>query len=92
MHRRGGTGEIINLIDFEIERKGDIVADELEMLVVEQIFDVGSCAGKKIVDTYDLRALRQQRFAQMRAEKAGAAGDQDALLQMHETATPVGTS
>ncbi len=43
-----------------------------------------SCAGEEIVDAEDVGALGQQPLAQMRAEKAGAAGDQNALLQMHD--------
>ena len=59
------------------------MADQLEALVVEQMLDVAPRAGEEIVEADDLRALRQQALAEMRAEKAGAAGDQNTLLQMH---------
>ena len=34
-------------------------------------------AGEEVVDAEDVGALRQQALAQMGAEKAGAAGDQN---------------
>jgi hypothetical protein len=37
-------------------------------------------AGEVIVDAQDVVTARQQPLAQMRAEKAGAAGDEDPLL------------
>ena len=64
------------------------MADELEVLLADQMLDVAPRAGEKIVDADDFGALREQPVAQMRAEEAGAAGHHDALLQMHEPKTP----
>jgi hypothetical protein len=40
MGGRSGTRKIVDLVDFKIDREGDIVPDELEMFVVEQMLDV----------------------------------------------------
>jgi hypothetical protein len=81
---RGRTGEVIDLVDFEIDREGHVVADQFEALVVEQVLDVDPRARIKIVQADDLGAAVQQPLAQMRAKKAGAAGDQNAVFQMHD--------
>ena len=80
---RGRTGEIVDLVDLEIDREGHVVADQFEVLVVEQMLDIGARAGEKIVEADDVGALVQQAFAQMRAEKSGTAGDENTPLQMH---------
>jgi hypothetical protein len=59
------------------------MADQLEVLVIEQVLDVLSGAGEEIVDAEDIGALRQQPFAQMRPEKPGPARHQNAPLKMH---------
>src|SRR5262249_10567986 len=60
MDGRSRTREIVNLIDLHIEREGDIVPDQLEMPMTEQVFDIPSRAGEKIVDTKDNRPVRQE--------------------------------
>src|SRR5260370_6022582 len=76
VNRRGRAGEIVNLIDLQIEREGDIVSDQLEMPMTEQVFDVPSRSGEKIVDTKDDRAVRQETLTQMRTEETSTAGNQ----------------
>ena len=44
------------------------------------MLDVALAAGEEIVDAEDVVALRDQPIAQMRAEKPGAAGDQNASV------------
>ena len=77
---RSRTGEIVDLVDLQIDRERHVVADELEALVIEQMLDIAPGAGEEIVEADDFRALRQQALAQMRAEKTGATGHQNALL------------
>ena len=57
------------------------MADELEMRVVEQVLDVVLGAGEEVVDAEHVVAALQQPLAQMRAEEAGAAGDEGAFSQ-----------
>jgi hypothetical protein len=40
--------------------------------------------GKEVVSAQDIVPRSEQLLAQMRAEEAGAAGDQDALAQVHD--------
>jgi hypothetical protein len=70
-----GAGQIVDLVGLDIERKSHIVPDHLEAMMVEHSFDVAPCTGKIIVDADDISALLEQAFAQVRAEKSGAAGD-----------------
>ncbi len=53
---------------------GDVVLEELEPLVAEQVGDVPDVTGDQVVDGGDAIAFGQQTVAEMRAEKAGAAG------------------
>src|ERR1700730_17215693 len=45
---------------------------------------VMSCSSVEIIDAQDLIAALKQSFAQMRADKTGSAGDQNAALCQHE--------
>ena len=56
---------------------GDVVAHRLEMWVGQQMSDVVLAPGEIIVDAEHVVALGQQALAQMRAEKTGAAGDEN---------------
>ena len=60
---------------FEKNKFGDVLLDELEIRVAAEVRDVVHAAGDKIVNADDLVAARQQQIGQMRAEKAGGAGD-----------------
>ena len=83
MDRRGGTGEVVDLVNLDIERKGHVVAHQLEARVPDQMLDIASRAGEEIVGAEHLVAARQQTLAKMRAEKASAAGDENSLVRMH---------
>ena len=79
MDRRGRAGEVVDLVDLDKQRMGDVVAHRLEMRVGQQVRDVVLAAGEIIVDAEHVVALGEQPLAQMRAEKTGAAGDQNAF-------------
>jgi hypothetical protein len=55
------------------------VADELEVLAIEQVFNVGFLAREQIVEADDIVAHTDQSIAEMGAEETGAASDKDAL-------------
>ena len=65
MHGRRRAGEIENFVDFDIERKTDVVAHQLEQRVREQMLHVASSSGVEIIDTQDFVAALQQPFAQV---------------------------
>jgi hypothetical protein len=79
--RRGRAGQVIDLVDFDIEREGDVVAHQLEIRVVEEMGDVVLGAGEEVVETDDVVAFGEQTLAEMAAEEAGAAGDEDAFSE-----------
>ena len=49
-----------------------------------QMVEIAFAAGEQIIDAHHFVALLQQPVAQMRAEKAGAAGHQNALAAIVE--------
>ena len=73
---RRGAGEVVDLVDLDIERKGHVVADELEARMIVQVFDVAFAAGEQVVGAQYLVALFKKPVAQMRSQKSGAAGDE----------------
>ena len=82
MDRRGGAGEVVDLVDFHVQRKGHVVAQQFEVRVVQQMSDVVLGAGEEVVDAEHVVAIRKQTLAQMAAEEAGTAGDEDALAEV----------
>ena len=80
VHRRGRAGEIVYLVDLDIERKRHIVAHQLEIGMVQQARDIGASASEEIVDAEHMVALLDDPGTQVRADEAGAASDQNALL------------
>ena len=75
MHRRGGTGEVVDFINLDIERKRHVVAHQLKAGVIHQMFDVAPRAGEEIIDAEHVIPAPQQSFAQVRPEKACAASN-----------------
>ena len=76
MHRRRRAGQIVDLVDLDIERHRDVVTHDFEARVAEQMFDVLPPAGVVIVDAQDFVAFGQKPLAKMRADETGAAGYQ----------------
>jgi hypothetical protein len=83
VHRGCRAGQVIDLIDLDIERERHVMPDKLEVLVIEQMLDVAAGAGEKIVEADDIGAVVEQALAQMRAQKACATGDQNSCFEMH---------
>src|SRR5882757_7188176 len=68
--RRGRASEIVDLVDLDIERKGHVVAHDLEGGLAEQWFDVAARTCEIVVDAENLALLLEQPCAQMRTQKA----------------------
>jgi hypothetical protein len=77
--RSGGAGGVVNFVNFEPERMGDVVADELEVGATDQVLDVDLLAGEEVVEADDIVALVHHPFADMRTEEAGSACDENAF-------------
>src|SRR6185369_13129140 len=54
VHRRRGTREVIDLIDFEEYRLGDVMTQQLEALIIEQVKDIFAPAGEEIIEAEHL--------------------------------------
>ena len=87
MDGRGRTSQIIDLINFDIEWKSHIVADQLETWIAEKMGDIFPTSGEVIIGADDVIPLLQQPFTKVRAKKASAAGHKNALgcKVMHKT-------
>ena len=81
--RGGRAGEIIDLVHLEIERKGDIVTDELEARVADQMLDIALGAGEEIVDAKNIVPVGEEPVTEMRPEKPRSACNQDGFTGTH---------
>ena len=79
MDGRGRTGQVIDLVHLHVEREGNVVAHEFEVRIVQQCQDVVLGPGEEVVHTQDVVTFVQESFAEVGAEKTGAAGDKDAF-------------
>ena len=73
--RRGRARQVVDLIDLYVQRKRDVVAQQLEAGMLRQLGDVALGPGVEIVHAQDVAALGRQPLAQVRAEKTGAPCD-----------------
>jgi hypothetical protein len=74
VNRGCGTGEVVDFIDLDVQRKGHIVAHEFEMRVCMKMLDVvlGSC--EEVIDAKDFVSIREQPVDQMGTEETGPPG------------------
>ena len=61
------AGQVVDFVDLDKERKGHVVAHQLEMRVTEQMGDIILGAAEEVVEAKDVAAFVQQAFAKMRA-------------------------
>ncbi len=67
MNRGGRASQVVNFVNLNIQRKRNIVANDLEMRIPQQMKNIIFTAGKKIIRTQDIVPKIEQAFAQMRA-------------------------
>ena len=72
-----GTGKVINFIGFDIERKGNVVPDTLEIRMITEWDKIGFCPRVKVVDADHVVSLFQERATQVRSEKSGTSRDEN---------------
>ena len=80
MDRRGRAREIVDLVHFDIKREGYIVTDDFEVLLHQQVLDIGPGASKIVVDANNVCSTYQQALAEMRTQEPRATCHQYALL------------
>ncbi len=79
VHRRRRAREVVDLVDFHVQRKRHVVTHQLEIRRIEQVRDVVLRARVEIVDAQHVVPGRHEALAQMRTEKARAAGNEYAF-------------
>ena len=79
---RGRAGEIVDLVDLDIERERHVMTHQLEVRIGQQMRDVVPGAGEEIVDAQHVMALVEQAFAQVRTEEPAPSGDQNPLSRV----------
>ncbi len=82
MDGRGRTGQVIDLVDLDIERKGDVMPEQLEIGPFQQVADILLGSGKKVIQAEDIVLVVYQAVAKMGTQKAGSAGNQNPFLKM----------
>jgi hypothetical protein len=80
MDRGGGTSQIVDGADFDIEREADIVAKRFEPVPPQQMRDILARAGEIIIDADDFGAVADKPFAKVRADEPSPACDQNLHL------------
>ena len=83
MDGRGRAGEVIDFVHLDIERKGHIVPQELKAGIADQMLDIPLGAGEEIVGAEHIVSVGDQPLAEMRAEEACPACDEDCLCLLH---------
>jgi hypothetical protein len=82
--RAGGRGEVEDIVDrARIERLANVLLYQGESGIVAQTRQVGAASGSKVVHAHHMATLGNKCVAQMRAEEAGGAGDQDTLSRQN---------
>jgi hypothetical protein len=79
MDRGRGTGEVIDLVHLDKERKGDIMAEKLKVRVPHQVDDISLRPRIEIVDAEDIAAVTKKILvlAEMGPQESGSAGHQN---------------
>ena len=88
MDRRGWTGQIVDLVDLEIEREGHVVANSSKRGSPSRCSMFRRAPVKKLSMQMTSGPSCNQAIAEMRAEKARAASHQDTLLKVHGAKYP----
>jgi hypothetical protein len=76
MNRGRGASQVEYLINLDVQGKRYIVAYKFKPGITQQMLDIAFAACKKIIHANDFVTVPQEAFAQVRAEKACAAGNQ----------------
>src|SRR5688572_9813874 len=75
MNRRRRTRKVVDLVDLEEYRLGDVVAQQLEELIVEQMKDVLAPAREKIIEAEHFISLADDPLTKMRPNEPRATRD-----------------
>ena len=65
MDRRNRTGEVVNLMQVDLERRDYVATENLEVRVVQQVADVVVCVCEVVVDPAHLMSNFEQTLAEV---------------------------
>lgn len=80
VNRRRGTGQIIDLINFEQDRFNHVVTLEFKPRIAQEVRDIFAPSGEEVVETDHFVLFGQQAFAKVRTQEACASSDQDSQI------------
>jgi hypothetical protein len=83
MNRRRRACEIINLVDFDIEGKADIVSNKLESGIQHETGHIRPRRREEVIHAEDLVPAAQQSLTQMGTYESGASCDKNAAIAKH---------
>ncbi len=76
MRGRSRAGQVVNLVDFYIQRVHDVVHDQLEVLVTDPMLNVLPAPRVRVVDDYDLVPVEHEPVDEVAADEPRPAGDE----------------
>ena len=76
---RSRARQIVDFVHFNVERKGDVMANQFEMRIAEQMTNIVFTAGKEVIYAQYVVIAFQQFLAKVRTEKSRPAGDEYAF-------------
>ena len=79
MDRCRRAGQMEDFIGLQIERKCNVMADQLEASVEKHVLHIALRARVEVVDAENLVSAPEQTIAQVRADEACSAGNDDTL-------------
>jgi hypothetical protein len=50
----GRASQVVDLVNFDVERKGNVMAHHLEAMMIEQLLDIAPRACEEIIDAYNV--------------------------------------
>jgi hypothetical protein len=58
VNRRCRTGEVIDFIDLDVQRKGDVVAQEFEARICMKMLEIALGSREEVIDAEDFVSIR----------------------------------
>ena len=74
-----GTGQVVDLVDLQKDRQGDIMANQFKIRLAQQVGDIGLLAREEIIEADHVVPGRDQSLAEMRTQESGTAGHKNTL-------------
>jgi hypothetical protein len=83
VNRGRRAGEIVNFIDLEIKREGDVMSKQLEAWVTDEMLDIALASREEVVEADDFMPVGEKPVAEVRSEKSRSTRNQYGLTRNH---------